>query len=80
MDDVGDVLRLFETRRKQRQRRVLLLIDVSGSMKDRSGAMLRLAHAVVQAADDYVDKMANSTGQLLATGQVRRDVITSMTS
>lgn len=47
----GDVLRLFETRRKQRQRRVLLLIDVSGSMKDRSEAMLRLAHAVVQAAD-----------------------------
>lgn len=47
----GDVPRLFETKRKQRQRRVLLLIDVSGSMKDRSEAMLRLAHAVVQAAE-----------------------------
>jgi uncharacterized protein with von Willebrand factor type A (vWA) domain len=47
----GDVQRLFETRRKTRQRRVLLLIDVSGSMKERSGAMLRLAHAVLQAAD-----------------------------
>lgn len=47
----GDVVRLFETKRKERQRRILLLIDVSGSMKDRSEAMLRLAHAVVQAAD-----------------------------
>ncbi|MDA8585011.1 VWA domain-containing protein [Rhodobacteraceae bacterium] len=47
----GDVLRLWETKRALRQRRVLLLIDVSGSMKDRSEAMLRLAHAVVQAAD-----------------------------
>lgn len=47
----GDVVRLFETRRKTRQRRVLLLIDVSGSMKDRSEAMLRLAHTVMQVAE-----------------------------
>lgn len=47
----GDVLRLFETRRKTRQRRVLLLIDVSGSMKERTEGLMRLAHAVVQAAD-----------------------------
>ncbi|MCR8725764.1 vWA domain-containing protein [Frigidibacter sp. ROC022] len=47
----GDVIELLRTRRKSRQRRLLLLIDVSGSMKDRSEASLRLAHAVVQAAD-----------------------------
>lgn len=47
----GEVFRLFETRRKTRQRRVLLLIDVSGSMQDRSAAALRLAHTLVQAAD-----------------------------
>ncbi len=47
----GDAIRLWETKRKLRQRRVLLLIDVSGSMNERSEAMLRLAHAVVQAAD-----------------------------
>lgn len=47
----GDVLKLWEAKRKERQRRVLLLIDVSGSMKDRSEAMLRLGHAVVQSAD-----------------------------
>lgn len=47
----GDVIHLFETRRKTRQRRVLLLVDVSGSMKDRSDASMRLAHAVVKVAD-----------------------------
>ena len=47
----GDVLRLWETKRKERQRRLLLLIDVSGSMKDRSEELLRLAHAIVQSAD-----------------------------
>ncbi|WP_157937755.1 VWA domain-containing protein, partial [Oceaniglobus roseus] len=47
----GDVLRLFETRRKTRQRRVMLLIDVSGSMRERSGPAMRLAHALVQAAE-----------------------------
>lgn len=47
----GEVLRLFQSRRKTRQRRVLLLIDVSGSMKDRSDPALRLAHSVMQAAD-----------------------------
>ncbi len=47
----GDVLRLWETKRKERQRRVLLLIDVSGSMKDGSENLLRLAHAVVQSAE-----------------------------
>lgn len=47
----GDTSRLFQTRRKSRQRRVLLLIDVSGSMKNRSPAALRLAHVVMQAAD-----------------------------
>ncbi len=47
----GDVMELRRTRRRTRQRRILLLIDVSGSMKDRSDASLRLAHALVQAAD-----------------------------
>jgi uncharacterized protein with von Willebrand factor type A (vWA) domain len=47
----GDATQLFHTKRKTRQRRILLLIDVSGSMKDRSEAALRLAHAIMQAAD-----------------------------
>jgi len=47
----GEVLRLFQSKRKTRHRRVLVLIDVSGSMKDRTESLLRLAHAVMQAAD-----------------------------
>lgn len=47
----GDVMRLHQSRRKLQQRRVLLLIDISGSMKDRSESLLRLAHAVVQSAE-----------------------------
>lgn len=47
----GEVMRLPELRRKTRQRNVLVLIDVSGSMKERSDANLRLAHALTQAAD-----------------------------
>lgn len=47
----GEVLRLLQTKRKTRQRKVVVLIDVSGSMQDRSEDMLRLAHAVMQMAD-----------------------------
>ncbi|MEO9898658.1 MAG: VWA domain-containing protein [Paracoccaceae bacterium] len=47
----GEALQLLETRRSTRQRRVLLLIDVSGSMSDRTEGLLSLAHTVVQSAD-----------------------------
>lgn len=47
----GEVMRLHETTRKHRQRRVVLLIDVSGSMQDQTQDSLRFGHALVQAAD-----------------------------
>lgn len=47
----GEVFALAERRRRTRQRRIVLLIDVSGSMKAQTDGMLRLAHAVTQAAD-----------------------------
>lgn len=43
----GDVVRLRWRRHPQRQRPVLVLIDVSGSMKQHSRDHLRFAHAVV---------------------------------
>lgn len=46
----GDVVHLRYQRRPQRGRRVLLLIDVSGSLKANSPAFLRFAHAIVRAA------------------------------
>jgi uncharacterized protein with von Willebrand factor type A (vWA) domain len=47
----GEVSRLMRRTRKQRQRRVLLLIDISGSMKSGTEGALRLAHALVHAGD-----------------------------
>jgi hypothetical protein len=47
----GEIARLLRRTRKERQRRVLLLIDVSGSMKSGTDGSLRLAHALVQAGE-----------------------------
>jgi uncharacterized protein with von Willebrand factor type A (vWA) domain len=46
----GEVLRLGRLRRRTRPRKILLLIDVSGSMKARTEENIRLAHALAQAA------------------------------
>ena len=47
----GDVFTLREARRRTRQRRIVLLIDVSGSMKERTQQAMQFAHALMQAAD-----------------------------
>jgi uncharacterized protein with von Willebrand factor type A (vWA) domain len=47
----GEVTHLPTRRRLSRQRRVLMLIDVSGSMKEGSEGALRLAHALVQGGE-----------------------------
>ena len=46
----GEVVRLLRLRRRLRPRKLLLLIDVSGSMKAQTEDNLRLAHALMQAA------------------------------
>jgi len=46
----GEVLRLGRLRRRTRPRKILLLIDVSGSMKARTEENMKLAHALSQAA------------------------------
>lgn len=45
----GEVLRLARLRRRLRPRKLLLLIDVSGSMKVRTEENMKLAHALLQA-------------------------------
>ena len=45
----GDVVHLQWRRRPRRPRRVLLLVDVSGSLRQTSGDALRFAHAAVRA-------------------------------
>jgi uncharacterized protein with von Willebrand factor type A (vWA) domain len=46
----GEVMRLARLKRRARPRKMLLLIDVSGSMKVRSEDNLRLAHTLLHAA------------------------------
>jgi uncharacterized protein with von Willebrand factor type A (vWA) domain len=45
----GEVMKLARLKRSQRPRKILLLIDVSGSMKARTEDNLRLAHALTLA-------------------------------
>jgi len=47
----GEVLQLAWRERPRRPRRVLLLIDVSGSLRAHSPDLLRFAHAVVRSTD-----------------------------
>jgi uncharacterized protein with von Willebrand factor type A (vWA) domain len=47
--DGGEVRRLLHRRRQPRPRRVVLLVDVSGSMTPYADALLRFAHAAVRA-------------------------------
>ncbi|MEM1288776.1 MAG: VWA domain-containing protein [Pseudomonadota bacterium] len=47
----GEISELPTRKRRQRQRRVLMLIDVSGSMKSGTDSRLHLAHALVQAGE-----------------------------
>jgi uncharacterized protein len=51
MRHAGEFVRVRRRARRLRQRRVVVLIDVSGSMKDRTQAHLAFAHALVRAAD-----------------------------
>jgi len=47
----GEITRLPARARRMRQRRVLLLIDVSGSMKAQTEGALRIAHALMRGAE-----------------------------
>jgi uncharacterized protein with von Willebrand factor type A (vWA) domain len=47
----GEIFELFHTKKKTKQRTLVLLIDVSGSMKEQSETSLRFAHTLMQVAD-----------------------------
>jgi len=66
----GEVLRLGRLRRRPRPRRILLLIDVSGSMKVRTEENMMLAHALLQAARN-VEVFTFGTRLTRVTGALR---------
>ncbi|MEO1314017.1 MAG: VWA domain-containing protein [Pseudomonadota bacterium] len=47
----GEVLTLPRTRRRTQQRRIVLMIDVSGSMAEGTEPILRFAHTLLQSAE-----------------------------
>ncbi len=51
MRHAGEFVQLRRRKRRLRQRRIVVLIDVSGSMKERTQSHLAFAHALVRAAD-----------------------------
>jgi hypothetical protein len=50
MRNAGEFVRLRHRKRRLRQRRIVVLIDVSGSMKERTQSHLAFAHALARAA------------------------------
>jgi uncharacterized protein with von Willebrand factor type A (vWA) domain len=76
----GEIVTLRRRNRPRRQRRVLLLIDVSGSMKQHSAGYLRFAHAAVGCLD-RVEVFTFGTRLTRVTGPLRaREVDTAVGS
>lgn len=68
----GEPVRLAYRARKKRPRRVVLLIDVSGSMTPYADALLRFAHAVVRAAPASTEVFTLGTRLTRLSRQLRK--------
>jgi uncharacterized protein with von Willebrand factor type A (vWA) domain len=69
--DGGEVTRLLRHRRQARPRRVVLLIDVSGSMAPYADALLRFAHAAVRARPASTEVFTIGTRLTRVTREMR---------
>lgn len=67
----GEPLRLARRRRARRPRRLVLLVDVSGSMEPYSDALLRFAHLVVRRAPSSTEVFTLGTRLTRVTRQLR---------
>jgi uncharacterized protein with von Willebrand factor type A (vWA) domain len=75
----GEPSRILRSRRAWRPRRLLMLIDVSGSMSDYSDVMLRFAHAAVTAGPTTTEIFALGTRWTRLTAELRgRDADAAM--
>jgi uncharacterized protein with von Willebrand factor type A (vWA) domain len=68
---VGEPARVLYRRRGTRPRRVVLLVDVSGSMRPYADSLLRLAHTLVQAAPRSVEVFTIGTRLTRVTPALR---------
>ena len=71
LHDGGEVTRLLRRRRAPRPRRVVLLIDVSGSMSPYADALLRFAHAAVRARPASTEVFTIGTRLTRVTRELR---------
>jgi hypothetical protein len=69
--DGGEVTRLMHRRRAPRPRRVVLLVDVSGSMSPYADALLRFAHAAVRARPASTEVFTIGTRLTRVTREMR---------
>jgi uncharacterized protein len=69
--DGGEVTRLLHHRARPRPRRVVLLIDVSGSMSPYADALLRFAHAAVRARPASTEVFTIGTRLTRVTREMR---------
>jgi uncharacterized protein with von Willebrand factor type A (vWA) domain len=67
----GEVTRLMHHRRQARPRRVVLLVDVSGSMAPYADALLRFAHAAVRARPASTEVFTIGTRLTRVTREMR---------
>ncbi|MEM9764459.1 MAG: VWA domain-containing protein [Pseudomonadota bacterium] len=67
----GEAVTLLRRRRKTRGRRIVLLIDVSGSMKERTEERLAFAHALSQAGE-RVEAFTLGTRLTRVTGELKQ--------
>ncbi|PRW63549.1 vWA domain-containing protein [Actinopolyspora mortivallis] len=68
----GEPVRLVYRARRDRPRRVVLLVDVSGSMSPYADALLRFAHVVVRAAPMTTEVFTLGTRLTRVTRQLRQ--------
>lgn len=77
----GEPIRLAHRDRGTRPRRVVLLVDVSGSMSPYADALLRFAHAVTRAAPASTEVFTLGTRLTRLTRQLRRrDPVEALTA
>lgn len=70
--DGGEVTRLLHRRRRARPRRVVLLLDVSGSMSPYADALLRFAHAAARAHPAATEVFTIGTRLTRVTREMRQ--------